>query len=281
MRPRRSDPRVSKQAARAVWGASPAGTAFAGGAEPGTREFFEAVLRKRSTYEQPWLAEVIPFAETRGRRVLELGCGAGYDAFEFCRQGAVYTGIDLTPENVTRARRHLGFFGFAPAIEEGDAEALRFPDASFDVVFSNGVLHHTPDMPRSFREAHRVLAAGGQFWVILYHKNSLYYWLTLGVVNHGLRLGFLRRSFRESLSRIEQTTSDALPLVNVYTRAEVTRLLGDAGFTVEYTAVRKLVSDDLPRLPLVSRLWRAIPQRALDALGRHVGWYVVARARRA
>ena len=271
---------MSKSAARAVWGASPAGTAFAGGAAPGTREFFETVLAKRSAYEQPWLPEVVPFDEVRGRRVLELGCGAGFDAFEFCRRGADYTGVDLTPENILRTRRHLSFYGYEPPVEEGDAEALRFADASFDIVFSNGVLHHTPDMARSFREASRVLVPGGEFWVILYHKTSLYYWVTLGLVNHVLRLGFLRRSFREGLARIEQTTSSELPLVNVYTRGELATRLRAAGFEVEAVHVRKLVKEDLPPVPLLDRCWSLIPQRALDAVGRRFGWYVIARARK-
>ena len=97
----------------------------------------------------------------------------------FCRTGADYTGVDITPENIERTRRHLALFGFSPLVQEADAERLPFPDASFDVVFSNGVLHHTPNIDRSFREAHRVLQRGGSFWVLLYHKNSIFHWLSL------------------------------------------------------------------------------------------------------
>jgi len=269
---------MSKRISKKVWGASPAGTTYGGGAEPGTKEFFNNVLNKRSTYELPWLKELIPFSSFRNGKILELGCGAGYDAYEFLRHGADYTGIDITPENIERTKRHLGFYGYAPKVFEGDAEYLAFEDAQFDVVFSNGVLHHTPDIEESIREAYRVLKGRGAFWVILYHKNSVFYWISLFFYDHILKLGFLKRSFRERLSMIEYTTSTELPLVNVYSRGELIKLLKTAGFDVEAIWVRRLIKEDLPPFPLIGRLWRFIPQRWFDVAGKCCGWYVIAKA---
>jgi len=269
-----------KTKAQRAWTANPAGWTFGSGAQPGTKEFFDNVLAKRSSYEQPWLFALIPFAKMRAQKVLELGCGAGYDAYEFCRNGADYVGIDLTPQNPTRTQQHLAFYSFSPQVLVGDAEELMFPTATFDMVFSNGVLHHTPEIGRSFREAHRVLKAGGDFWVILYHKNSIFYWVTLWLVDHILRRGFLRRSFQERLGQIEYTTSDALPLVNAYSRQELGRLLKANGFQIESLLVRKLLREDLPNLPLIRRLYPQIPQRWLDALGTQWGWYIIAHARK-
>jgi len=175
---------------------------------------------------------------------------------------------------------HLALYGLKPWVARADAESLPFAPGRFDVVFSNGVLHHTPDIVRSLREAHRVLKAGGEFWAILYHRNSIYYWFTLFLVEHLLYRGFRRRSFKERLSMIEYTTSDARPLVNVYGRREVRRMLRNAGFAVEALWVRKLVVEDLPGLPVVGRLWKHVPRSWLDAAGRLFGWYVIARARR-
>ena len=105
---------VDKENSQKVWGATPAGSSFADGFNPGTREFFEKVLKKRSTYELPWLFELVDFAAYKDKRVLELGCGARYDAYEFCRNEAEYTGIDLVPENVARTKKHLSFYGLKP-----------------------------------------------------------------------------------------------------------------------------------------------------------------------
>src|SRR5262249_13883996 len=224
-----------------VWGASPAGSIHAADSRPGTREFFETARRRRNGYEIPWLADLVPFAATTGRDVLEVGCGAGFDAYDFCASGARYTGIDITPENPPRARAHLAHYGLTPALARADAEELPFPSRCFDVVFSNGVLHHTPDLGKSLREAARVLKTGGDLWVILYHRNSLYYRITLFLFDHIVYRGYRRRTFRERLSMIEHTTSGERPLVNAYSRRDVRTLLAEAGFEVASVWVRKLV----------------------------------------
>ena len=241
---------------------------------------FENVIKERTYYEIPWLYEIVPFNTFQDKRVLELGCGAGYDAYEFMRNGANYTGIDLTPENPIRVIKHLSYFGYKPNVMEGDAEALLFHEASFDIVFSNGVLHHTPNMQATFNEAFRVLSRDGAFWVILYHKNSIFFWLTLFLFDHILRLGFLKRSFKERLSMIEYTSSGALPLVNVYTKNQVKEHLLKAGFLVENLWVRKLVKEDLPSIPLLRRLYKYIPKSTLDYFGSYFGWYIIAKARK-
>jgi SAM-dependent methyltransferase len=267
----------TKSRTRSVWGASPAGTTHAPGLTPGTKEFFERARELRRSDELSFLYELIPYAAWKGKRVLELGCGAGFDAYDLCAAGCDYTGIDITPENPERTKQHLGFYGFEPCVLVADAEQLPFDANSFDIVFSNGVLHHTPDMSASFREAHRVLRPGGEFWVILYHRHSIFHWVSLFLVRHLLLLGFLRMSFRERLARIEFTTSDSHPLVNVYGRREVASVLERAGFAVRDTWVRKLAPEDLPSLPLLRSLWRFIPRRWLDLVGRRWGWYVIAR----
>jgi ubiquinone/menaquinone biosynthesis C-methylase UbiE len=269
---------MSKNSSKHIWGTSPAGTTFGGGAEPGTKLFFENVMGKRFTYEMPWLLDLVPFASFNKRKVLELGCGAGYDAYQFCRGGADYIGIDIAPENADRVKRHLGFYGYVPKVIQGDVENLPFGDESFEVVFSNGVLQHTPDIERSFYEAQRVLRQKGEFYAIVYHKNSIFYWIDLLLLDHVLRLGVLRRTFKERLSMIEYTTSKELPLVNVYTRRGLKRMLRNSGFAVESLWVRKLVKEDLPAIPVLARLWRFVPQTWLDFIGKCFGWYLIAKA---
>ena len=268
----------AKTASQRVWGAVPAGWDHARGIPVGTKQYFEQVLRKRSFYEVPWLFEIFPFASTLGKKVLEVGCGAGYDAYEFCRKGAIYTGVDITPENIERTRKHLDLYELTGDIRQGDAERLDFPDELFDIVFSNGVLHHVPDIEQSLKEIHRVLREGGEFWLTLYHRNSIFYRISLGLWDHLLCGGFLRQSFRERLQQIEVTTSAMLPLVNAYSKREVANMLERACFTLRMLEVRKLVWEDLPGIPILSRCWRLIPQGILDRLGRVFGWYIVVRA---
>jgi hypothetical protein len=77
---------------------------------------------------------------------------------------------------------------------------------------------------------------------------------------------------------IEYTTSKDRPLVNVYSRSQVRKLLHHAGFSVESMWVRKLLKEDLPEIYVIWRLWQYIPQRWLDFLGKYFGWYVIAKA---
>ena len=267
-----------KEAARQVWGASPAGWVYGEGAALGTKEYFENVIRKRSTYELPWLSEVFPFDKTRGRRVLEVGCGAGYDAYEFCRNGANYTGIDITPENIERTKKHLRLVGFDADTRLGDAENLEFSNESFDLTFSNGVLHHIPNIRKGFDEIHRILKPRGEFWLTLYHKNSVFYRLSICLWAHILKGGFRKLSLEERRSLIEYTASDAMPIVNVYSKAEVQELVQQARFSIEFIGCRKLVHEDFPGT--IARLIRPVPQKLLDRLGHVFGWYVVVRARK-
>lgn len=269
-----------KYKTKSVWGETPAGTAFAENLQPGTKEFFEEVIKIRSSYEMPWLFEIVPFHLFTDRKVLEIGCGAGYDAYEFCRHGADYVGIDLVPENIQRTKAHLEFYGYSPELFEGDAENLEFEDGSFDVVFSNGVLHHTPCILKSFSEAFRVLNTGGEFWVTVYHRDSIFYWLTVFLCEYILRLGFLKRSFKERLSMIEYTKSQELPLVNAYSRKQIKDLLRSEGFAVEKLWIRKLVKEDLPSIPAINRLWRLVPQKLLDFVGKYLGWYIIVKAKK-
>lgn len=269
--------------AREVWGASPAGTAFADGLTPGSPDFFDAVLSIRSTREMPWLTRLIPFREMADRDVLEVGCGAGYDAYEFLRHGARYVGVDITPENIDRTRSHLQSKGLvATGLRVADAMHLPYANQSFDVVFSNGVLHHVEDTAGSLREALRVLRPGGDLWITLYHRDSAFHWLTLYLylwILRGRRRSYA--SFDEYLSTIELTTANERPVVRVFSRSQVDRMLSDTGFDRRRICVRKLLREDLPSPRVLHGLpWRAIPESVLDVFATRFGWYVVAHARR-
>jgi SAM-dependent methyltransferase len=162
-----------KERVRAFWQEHPCGTKFSD-AEIGTREFFERIEAHR--YEKEWhIPAAAEFANARGLRVLEIGCGLGTDGAQFANAGADYTGIDLTDAAIELARRRFELFGLQGEFQVADAENLEFPDNSFDLVYSHGVLHHTPDISAAVREIHRVLRPGGRAIVMLYHRGSYNY----------------------------------------------------------------------------------------------------------
>jgi SAM-dependent methyltransferase len=162
-----------KERVRAFWQAHPCGTKFSD-AEMGTREFFERVEAHRYTKE--WhIPSAADFAGTKGLRVLEIGCGLGTDGAQFAEAGAIYTGVDLTQAAIDLARKRFQLFDLPGEFRVADAENLDFADESFDLVYSHGVLHHTPDTAAAVAEVHRVLKPGGRAIVMLYHRGSYNY----------------------------------------------------------------------------------------------------------
>jgi SAM-dependent methyltransferase len=162
-----------KERVRAFWQAHPCGTKFSDAAV-GSYEFFERVEAHR--YEKEWhIPAAADFAGARGLKVLEIGCGLGTDGAQFAKAGADYTGVDLTEAAIELARKRFALFGLKGEFQVADAENLDFPDESFDVVYSHGVLHHTPDMDAAVQEIHRVLKPGGRAIVMLYHRGSYNY----------------------------------------------------------------------------------------------------------
>jgi SAM-dependent methyltransferase len=215
-----------KQRAREQWSKDPAGAVYGEAYEVGTREFFDEVERHRYQDYAPWMPEVMGFNDCAGKRLLEVGCGMGTDLLQFARGGAKVTGVDLTPRSIELSRRHLSLYDQTGEFAIADCESLPFADESFDVAYSNGVLHHTPDTVGAVRELHRVLRPGGHARVMLYHRDSLYYWgeiiLRRGVLQAEL---FRRKSPEEIMSRyVEANEGGGRPLVKVYTRAQARNL---------------------------------------------------------
>src|SRR5678816_3159753 len=138
----------------------------------------------------------------------------------FARGGAICTGADLTPRSIEITRHRFAVYDERGSFLITDGECLPFAEESFDVVYSNGVLHHTPDTARLVAEIHRVLRPGGRVIAMVYAESSFHFWYRQVWV-HGLVEGRLRdHSIGEVLSRtVEVTDNDARPLVKVYSRA--------------------------------------------------------------
>jgi len=159
-----------KRQIKQFWDDTPCGVKTTG-VEPGSRAFFEQVeaFRYREEFHIP---EVVDFASAAGKRVLEIGGGVGTDGRQFARHGAHYVDADLSTGSLALAKRGFELFGLRGSFLNADAENLPFRDAAFDIVYSHGVLHHTPDTARTIVEAYRVLKPGGRAIVMLYARES-------------------------------------------------------------------------------------------------------------
>ena len=282
-----------KQRVRAFWQAHPCGTKFSD-AEIGTPEFFASLEAHR--YRKEWHIPVAAnFAATRGLKVLEIGCGMGTDGAQFAKAGADYTGVDLTEAAIELARKRFALSHLNGEFRVSDAENLDFDDESFDLVYSHGVLHHTPDIAAAVSEIHRVLKPRGQAIVMLYHRGSYNYRIGIRVLRR-VGAGLLKSesgikivhrltgepvdSLREHAASLrnangkfsaaellnQSTDGAGNPLARVYSRVEARRLFKDFR-QVELRAyfLNKRF------IPLIGNL---LPRSIEAALASRWGWHL-------
>jgi ubiquinone/menaquinone biosynthesis C-methylase UbiE len=216
-----------KSQVREYWNAHPCGTQFTH-LEWGSKEFFREVERFR--YEtQPFMNRIVGFDRFGGKKLLEVGCGLGTDLLQFAKGGALVTGVDLTPQSIELVKRRFALEELQVDARVSDAENLPFDDATFDVVYSFGVLHHTPNTQKAIDEVYRVLRPGGKIVIMLYHKNSLHMWLgiplfTLWKFLQEKKSGLSRSSTAEDWVRVYDGGEN--PLGKAYSRSEAGRMFG-------------------------------------------------------
>jgi SAM-dependent methyltransferase len=139
---------------------------------------------------EPHLPACIDALHVAGKQVLEIGLGEGSESERLIRQGACWSGVDLTSESVDRVRTRLTFRKLPyQELRQGSVLDLPFADNSFDMVFSHGVLHHVPSIKQAQGEIHRVLRLGGELVIMVYARWSLNYVLSIGTIRRAALLG--------------------------------------------------------------------------------------------
>ena len=260
------------------WEHEVCGTRYGQSAEP--EEYFDEIYRSR--YERTkYLRRFARFDEARGKRVLEIGVGAGSDFRSWLENGANACGIDLTEAAIRLTAEHLKVAGVDTKeyeLHQADAEQLPFDDGVFDIVYSYGVFQHTPDPAMALAEAHRVLKPGGELRAMIYHVPS---WTGLMLwARHGLMVG------RPFVSQ-QQVIFDRLesPGTKAYTLKEARGLVQSAGFRVVSLESRLCPGDYLNIVPsalyrgrLYRTVWRLYPRWLVALLGDRFGLNLLIRA---
>jgi SAM-dependent methyltransferase len=268
-----------KLEARKQWDTDPCGAVTAAPVAPESPEWYESVRTHRYDVYAPWLPGVIDAARWRGADVLEIGVGLGSDHLSLARAGARMHALDLSAEHLRHTERHLAFHGLRTEARLGDAERNPWPADSFDLVYSFGVLHHTPGTAAAIEEVRRVLRPGGTALIGLYHRDSWFYWLWTMLYRGVVRLGLVRKGRRRLLSEIEYRSggNDAMPLVKVYSRGQVRRLF--AGFDTVVVSACGAEASHFP--PPLGQLLALMPRGALERTLGFGGWYLIVRATKA
>ncbi len=263
-----------KQRAREQWSQDPCGAESDRDSEFGTRQYFNEVERVRYQEYAPWMPELMGFNSFAGARLLEVGCGMGTDLLQFARGGALCTGIDLTPRSIAITRQRFALYEQRVDLLISDGERLPFANETLDVVYSNGVLHHTPDTAGAIGELLRVLKPGGTAKVMIYHKNSLNYWGELMLHRGVLRGDLLRgRSPEEIMSSwVEYSEHGGRPLVKAYTREQTIELFKN--FREIKIDVEQLLRREIPLLG------NLLPEKVFKYFQTNFGWNLIITAKK-
>lgn len=234
----------------AYWNAGSCGTNVAT-AQKHSRDYFEEIENFRYTHE-PFIHSFAQFTRWNGKRMLEVGVGAGSDFLQFVRAGAKANGIDLTQEGVENVRNRLAVYGLAAeSLQVANAEKIPFADDSFDLVYSWGVIHHSSDPLAAFREIIRVTKPGGTVKVMVYNLNAVHTWFRFFA--HALPRGKIINGRRWALARYQES-----PGTQAYTWREMRDFLKqynveDLTFTFDDQIIRKGA-----RLCAIRRIVRAL-----------------------
>ena len=222
-----------------------------------SKEYFEEIERFRY-FDQPFIHSFAQFTRYRGKRVLEVGFGAGTDFIQWLRAGAIASGIDLTEEALKNLAHRIKVYGLPEPerILVSDAEDLPFESNSFDLGYSFGVLHHTPDTEKAIAELVRVVKPGGEIKLMLYNRRSVY------VFNRWVKYALLRGKPWKSLRWVLWNYNESVGTKG-YTTREIRQILEPLGvedLRIEtfITAGDYLSSSALPPLNWLYRIAIAV-----------------------
>lgn len=218
---------AAKESVRQFWEAASCGELLY--LKGSTREDFEAHANARYQLE-PFILGFAGFDQYKGKRVLEIGVGLGADHQRFAEAGSALTGVDLTERSICHTRSRLAALGLESDLRVADAEHLMFDDATFDLVYSWGVLHHSPDTAKAVEEVQRVLKPGGEAKIMIYHKYSFVgYMLWLRYALLKLKpftpLGLIYADYLESPGTKAYSISEAGALFKQFSKVNITTVL--------------------------------------------------------
>jgi ubiquinone/menaquinone biosynthesis C-methylase UbiE len=245
----------------------------------GSREYFDEV-EARKYFVEPHIPAFAEFERWKGKRVLEVGCGIGTDSINFARAGAELTAVDLSGESLRIAKQRASVMGVDDRIEfvQANAEELTsaVSGAQFDLIYSFGVIHHTPRPERALAEMRALAAPGGTLKIMVYHRHS---WKVLWILAGEGRGRFWQAD--ELIAKYSEAQTGC-PVTYSYSRSEGRQLIESGGFRVEQLAVDHVfpyrVRDYVEYRYIKEPYFRWMPDALFRAFARQFGWHLLITA---
>jgi 2-polyprenyl-3-methyl-5-hydroxy-6-metoxy-1,4-benzoquinol methylase len=245
----------------------------------GSREYFDEV-EARKYFIEPHIPGFAEFERWRGKRVLEVGCGIGTDSINFARAGADLTAVDLSGESLAIAKQRAGVMGVADRIQFVQANAEELTSAvsgePYDLIYSFGVIHHTPRPERALTEMRELAAPGGTLKLMVYHRHS---WKVLAIAVTQGRGRFWKT---DELVATHSEAQTGCPVTYTYTRNGGRELVEQYGFRVDEVSVDHVfpyrVRDYVEYRYVREPYFRWMPEPMFRAFERRFGWHLLVTA---
>jgi len=244
----------------------------------GSREYFDEV-EKRKYFVEPHIPLFAEFENWEGKKVLEIGCGIGTDTMNFARAGATVTAVDLSDESLQLARKRAEIFGLQDRITFIQANAERLsefvPVETYDLIYSFGVIHHTPHPENVVREIRKYMGPQSTFRMMVYNRYSWkVFWILLKYGKGAFwKLDELVAKYSEA-----QT---GCPVTYTYSQKSVRKMLD--GFIVDQAAVDHIFPYSISEYARYEykKVWyfAMLPERLFRNLERRLGWHLCVQSR--
>ncbi len=269
---------VSVDHVQAYWDARPCNLRHSD--QPvGSRRYFDEV-EQRKYFVEPHIPAFAEFSRWQGKRVLEIGCGIGTDTINFARHGALVTAVDLSEKSLEIARQRAQVLGLSDRItfHHANAEQLSavVPVESYDLVYSFGVIHHSPHPERILTELRRFLPSGGTLKVMVYHRRS---WKVLWIL---LSYGRGRFWNLEEIVARHSEAQTGCPVTYTYSRDQGRRLIETAGFRVTDLRTDHIfpyrIADYVQYRYVREWYFRWMPESWFRVFERQFGWHLLVSA---
>jgi 2-polyprenyl-3-methyl-5-hydroxy-6-metoxy-1,4-benzoquinol methylase len=231
--------------------------------EVGTEEYFNEVERKKF-FVEPHILGFTNFEQWNGKKVLEIGCGLATAGINFALSGSDYTGVELSEESLSLAKKRFEVFGQTGTFYSGNAEQLSsfVPVETYDLIYSFGVIHHSPHPEKIVAEIKKYMNENSVLKIMLYAKNS---WKNY-MIDAGLD---------------QPEAQYGCPIANTYTKEDVVELLdGYEVLSIEQDHIFPYQVEPYKRGEYIKQPWfDAMPPEMFRSLEKNLGWHLLITAK--
>ena len=232
--------------------------------EVGSKEYFEEVEKKKF-FVEPHIKSFSEFNFWNGKKVLEIGCGLATAGINFARYGADYTGVELSTESLNLAKKRFEVYGLEGNFYQGNAEYLSqfLPKEKYHLVYSWGVIHHTPHPKNVIEEIKKYLTKNGTLKIMLYASDS---WKNY-MIGAGLD---------------QPEAQYGCPIAYTYTEDEIVELLGDDFeiVNIERDHIFPYQIEPYKEGKYVKQPWfECMPNEMFEILEKKLGWHILVTAK--